>query len=462
MSQLKITLKDLFNLNGAVLYNPDGFKPASFVSIDSRSVRKNTLFVAVKGDRFDGHSFIGEAEKRGACAVVVMKSKLNNLGNVRVPVIAVPDTVKAYGELAAAWRNKLGAKVISITGSNGKTSTKDILAVLLSTKYRVVKSSYNNNNHIGVPLTILSSKKGTEILVLEHGTNHFGEIEYTAKIARPDLALITNIGESHLEFLKNKNGVYKEKSKLFDECLANNGTLIINYDDPVIKRKTKRAAKKITYGFKGNPEFEAVRVTYDKFGRTGIKIKSGNIIYDLKLPLYGMSNALNVLAAVAVAKRLGVTKANIISGIDRVTQPKGRLNVFYGDSATLIDDTYNSNPVSMIAAIDMMDKIKIHKKSLLVLGDMFELGSHAIRYHSRLFHELKNVKNLELILIGRLMKHLYHEAKTKKADAVYFTSREKLKKYLSDRSYNDYKILVKGSRGMRMEEFAAIIKSRTV
>ena len=208
---MRITLEDLFNIPTAVIYNPDAYKSAAAVFIDSRQVKKKSIFVAIKGKNFDGHDFVKEAVKKGAGAIIINKRKLSEFDELDLPVITVSNTTHAYGELARIWRKKLKAKVISITGSNGKTSTKEILSEILSEKYKVHKTTANNNNHIGVPLTILSAPSGCEVVVLEHGTNHFGEIEYTAKIAQPDYSLITNIGSGHLEFLKDKKGVYKGK-----------------------------------------------------------------------------------------------------------------------------------------------------------------------------------------------------------------------------------------------------------
>ena len=236
MKRIGITLEDLFNLESAVLYNPDSFRTLRNVSIDSRNIPGSCLFIAIKGERFDGHDFIENAVTNGAEAVLVNKKKLNKLGEIDIPVVAVEDTVKALGELAGVWRKKLSTKIIGITGSAGKTSTKEMVAMLLSTKYKVNKTIANHNNHIGVPLTLFSTNEKHDVLVAELGTNHFGEIEYTANIALPDYAMITNIGDSHLEFFLNRKGVLKEKSALFKATAEMNGTLFINEDDKLLKK----------------------------------------------------------------------------------------------------------------------------------------------------------------------------------------------------------------------------------
>ena len=236
MKKVQLTIEDLFNIPTAVIYNPDNYMPADVVSIDSRTIKNNSLFVAIKGEKFDGHEFVNEAANKGAAAIIVDEKKYNLFGNLNLTIVTVKDTSKALGDLAKAWRNKLSTKIIGITGSAGKTTTKEMLTTLLGEKFTVNKTVGNNNNHIGVPLTLFSTNNKHEYLVLELGTNHFGEIAYTSNIAQPDYALITNIGNSHLEFLKNKNGVLKEKIALFEATASRNGILFLNYDDPLLKK----------------------------------------------------------------------------------------------------------------------------------------------------------------------------------------------------------------------------------
>ena len=200
MKKVHLNIEDLFNVPGATIYEPDKLKVINYVSIDSRNIKSNTLFLALKGQRFDGHNFVKDSVKNGAAAVVINERKLNQFNDIEVPIITVKDTKLALGDIARTWRKKLIAKVIGITGSSGKTSVKDMLAELLSEKYSVNKTEANNNNHIGVPLTILNTNETHQVLVAELGTNHFGEIPYTANILSPDYSLITNIGDSHLEF----------------------------------------------------------------------------------------------------------------------------------------------------------------------------------------------------------------------------------------------------------------------
>ena len=228
MKKVQLNIEDLFNIPTAVIYEPDKMKKINYVSIDSRKIKPDTLFIAIKGNHFDGHNFVKDAIKKGASAILINEKRLNHFDNVKVPVVTVKDTELALGEIAKVWRKKLNAKIIGITGSSGKTTVKDMLSEMLSYKYRVNKTEANNNNHIGVPLTILNTNETHQVLIAELGTNHFGEIPYTASILSPDYSLITNIGDSHLEFLKTKNGVWKEKSFLFEETIKNGGKVFLN------------------------------------------------------------------------------------------------------------------------------------------------------------------------------------------------------------------------------------------
>ena len=450
MSVPRITLEDLFNLTDSVIYSPDGYKPATHVVIDSRELKNNSVFVAVKGENHDGHAFVKEVIKQGANAVIIDENRLQEFDFVNNTIVTVKDTIKAYGELANTWRNKLGAKVISLTGSNGKTSTKDILHVLLSEKYKVCSTYKNNNNHIGVPLTILSARN-CDVLVLEHGTNHFGEIEYTANIATPDYAMITNIGNSHLEFLETKQGVYKEKKALFDSALKNKGLVVVNTDDPIIKRHAKDINNRITYGFRDNVDVKGELLGYTKGAMPIVSIRYRNKQIEVKLPLYGAANARNFLAACAIALKLGLTKKALLTGIEKLKPVKGRLEVTEYNGCTVIDDTYNANPESMKNAFDVLSKYKKYDRKVVVLGDMFELGDDAVAMHEELAKPLMKAKPERVLLIGKNTKHL---SKTiAGVETKHFTSREKLYDTLRDIDKTSTVFLFKGSRGMRMEQF---------
>ncbi|MFZ5948462.1 MAG: UDP-N-acetylmuramoyl-tripeptide--D-alanyl-D-alanine ligase [Stygiobacter sp.] len=457
---MKITLEDLFNIPTAIIYNPDGYKPLSRVVIDSRKVVKNSLFVAIKGEKFDGHDFVYEAIKNGAKAILINKRKFKKFNNINLPVIAVDDTILAFGQLANVWRKKINARVIGITGSNGKTTTKEFLSTLLSEKFNVVKTEANNNNHIGVPLTIFYANDQTEILILEQGTNHFGEIEYTSKISEPDFGLITNIGDSHLEFLINREGVYKEKSSLLFYTDKNSGNVFINIDDPILNEHKNDFQNVKTFGFTKDADFKGEVVEITDEGKTKIKIDYIKKSFTTDLPILGESNAKNFLAAFAIAKTLGLTNKDIQKAVKKLSAPHGRLEVIKTKKALIIDDTYNASPISIEAALNVIRTIKTYKNKIAILGDVYELGKQAKKIHkelSKLFYE-----NEEIIVltIGEMMKYLHKELKKKKIKTIHFNERDELNLYLKYEEVENSVILIKGSRGMKMEEFLNTLKTR--
>ncbi|MGA8263589.1 MAG: UDP-N-acetylmuramoyl-tripeptide--D-alanyl-D-alanine ligase [Ignavibacteriaceae bacterium] len=457
---MRLTLEDIFEIPGAVIYNPDNYRSVGSVSIDSRKIKKNSLFVAIKGEKFDGHDFISQVIKKGVSAVMLNENKYKNYDDLNLPVITVKDTIKGYGDLAKMWRRKLNAKVIGITGSAGKTSTKEMIASLLSEKYKVNKTILNNNNHIGVPLTILSTNEKHQVLVLELGTNHFGEISHTSKIAEPDYALITNIGNSHLEFLKNKKGVLKEKIALFEATKRNNGTLFVNYDDPMLKKSFSNYKNRVSYSFSSDTIINGNLRGTDKGGKEIVEVKYKNTKISGAF-FYGEQNARNLLAASAVAFKLGLNKTQILRGIKKIKSVDKRLNIKnYKKRITLINDTYNANPESMRYSIELLNKISKGRKKIAVLGDMLELGTEGRILHKKLAQVIKQNKINEVMTIGTWMWDLHIELKRGQLIAKHFSNRFGMRKSLSNYDFENSVILVKGSRGMKMEEFVKVIEDK--
>jgi UDP-N-acetylmuramoyl-tripeptide--D-alanyl-D-alanine ligase len=460
MNRIQITLEDLFNLPGAVIYNPENYRPVTSVTIDSRKIIPNSLFVAIKGKKFDGHIFIKDAVKHGAKASVINKNYLNKFGNIGIPVITVPDTTLAFGNIARLWRKKLNTRIIAITGSAGKTSTKEILVQILKEKYNVNKTIGNNNNHIGVPLTILSTNNKHDILVSELGTNHFGEIQYSAEIVQPDAALITNINDSHLEFFKNRAGVIKEKSALIEITNARNGMIFINNDDKLLNKYGLKLKNKVTYAFNNRADIKGKITGYNNLGQVEIEISDSKKTYRLSIPLYGEQNAKNLLAAVAVAIKFGLTRQEIKSAIQKLSAENKRLNVKFLRDFMLIDDTYNANPESMKSSLELLGKINVYGQRVAVLGDMFELGKNEINLHKKLFASIKKNKIGSVFTIGSRMKHLSLLLKNSNIKIKHFNSRNALKSFLLENTFTNSAVLVKGSRGMKMEEFVQIIETQ--
>jgi UDP-N-acetylmuramoyl-tripeptide--D-alanyl-D-alanine ligase len=460
MKKIHLNIEDIFNIPTAVIYNPDMFKSIYHVSIDSRNIKKNTLFIAIKGERFDGHDFVDEVVKKGAVAIIVSEKNFKKIKDYDIPVITVKNTTIALGEVAKLWRAKLKTKIIGITGSAGKTTTKEILATLLSEKFKVNKTVANNNNHIGVPLTILSTNEKHNVLVAELGTNHFGEIKYTASVVSPDLALITNIGDSHLEYLKNRKGVFKEKSALLKETIKRGGKVFINNDDKILQEFGRTIKKKSTFSLKIKADYRASIKGYDKLARPQIEIKSKKNVFTTALPISGEKNVLNFTAAFAVASELGLTNSQIQNAVKKIKSYNKRLEIKNHKNFTLINDTYNANPDSMKSSLEILNKIELKKKKIAVLGDMFELGSESKAKHLDLAVFINKTKVDEVYSIGKMMNLMNEKLNGKTKIHHHFGERESLKNFLKSLDINNSAVLVKGSRGMKMEEFVSVLETR--
>jgi UDP-N-acetylmuramoyl-tripeptide--D-alanyl-D-alanine ligase len=461
LKKVHLNIEDIFNVPGSEIFEPDNLKTIYYVSIDSRNIKPNTLFIALKGKRFDGHNFANDAIKNGAAAIVINKKRLKQFDDIKVPIVTVKDTKLALGNIAKIWKKKLDAKIIGITGSSGKTTLKEMLAQILSEKYSVNKTEANNNNHIGVPITILNTNEKHQVLVAELGTNHFGEIPYTANILSPDYSLITNVGDSHLEFLKTRNGVWKEKSFLFEETIRNGGKVFLNYDDPIIKAKHSHRGKQVSYGFTGQVDVRGKINSYTDDGKPVVSIEYKKKNYELTLPIYGEQSAKNFLASCAVALEFGLSFSEIQSAVNKLKPSQGRLDVQRYKNFILIDDTYNANPDSAKAAIELVGRIRLFKRKILFLGDMLELGDSSIKLHQGLKDVIVKARIDEVYTIGSYMSYLNKAIEKKNLLAIHFTRRDALKSYIINLNFNDSVILVKGSRGMKMEEFVSEIKNKS-
>jgi UDP-N-acetylmuramoyl-tripeptide--D-alanyl-D-alanine ligase len=459
MNKIRINIEDLFNLPTAVIYNPDSFKSSSQVSTDTRTMKKNAIFLALKGENFDGHSFVNQAVKKGASAVIINKKDLKKFNDVNITIIAVEDTTLAYGRLANTWRKKLKAKVIGLTGSNGKTTTKEMLAAIFGRKYSVCKTLANNNNQIGVPLTLYSANQGNDFVILEMGSNHFGEIPYSAKIAQPDFALITNIGSSHLEFFKNRQGVSKEKTALFTETLNAGGKIFVNNDDMLLRNKTRSVKNKITYGFNGSPDVKGKILGFTREGNPELEIQFKASKFKAEISLPGLAGAKNFLAAAAVALADGLNPKVIQDAAKELKSIDKRMNIIRKKNFILINDTYNANPESMKTAFEFM-KTLTNLRRIAILGDMFELGGLSVKAHKNLAIQLKRNKINEVYMVGSLMKNLNEELEGIKIVNKYFKKRKALIEYLTKHNFDNSVVLVKGSRGMKMEEFSKILEGK--
>ncbi len=456
MSRTKFTLEDLFNLRGAVIYNPDDYKSTPYVSIDTRTLRKGAVFVAIKGKKFDGHDFVREAVKKGAGAVIISKRKLGLFDDVDIPIVTVPNTVKALGELARIKREKMNYTVVGITGSNGKTTTKEFAAALLAEKYKVCKTEANNNNHIGVPLTILSAKTKDEIIVTELGTNRFGEIRYVAEIALPDVALITNIGAAHAKYLKDKRGVLKEKVALFEVTAERGGKILINADDKMLASLRGKFGNETTFGFSENADIRAEKIGSNKKGFPKMCVFYGKRKIEFALPVLGEANVKNALNAVAVGLALGLNNAQIKKGVAKFKATQGRFEIIETKKITVINDAYNASPESMREAVESLVSLDA-KRKIAILGDMFELGEKSERFHKALAPVLRKARLDAVFLVGKEMKVL-EGAKIK--GAKHFKNVQSLLKFLDSQNLEGATVLVKASRGMKFERIVNFLTEK--
>lgn len=460
MKKIKLTLNDFFNLPDTEIFNPDKFKDITSVSIDSRKIGKNCLFIAIKGERFDGHDFINDVVKKKVSAVMINKNQIKRFNNLEIPFITVKDTTKSLGDVASVWRDKLNAKVVGITGSAGKTTTKEIISAILSVKYKVHKTIGNNNNHIGVPLTILSANSKHQILVVEHGTNHFGEIKYTANISKPDLALITNIGDSHLEFLIDRKGVLKEKSALLNITAKLGGLVFINKDDELLADYGKSFKRKVTFGFNNHCDYKGRIEDVDKSGRVTIGIYHHKKKFRAKLPIAGEQNARNLLAAFAIAKELKLSNKEILKGLRKIRSVSKRLEVKKFNDTIIINDSYNANPDSMKASLNLLSKMKPSYKKIAVLGDMFELGRQSKKLHKEIGSFINELKIDEVYTVGKLSENIYKSLNGRVPIKKHFKEKSLLLKAMNNSDLKQSVVLIKGSRGMKMEDIYSALEEK--
>lgn len=350
------------------------------VVVDSRKVTEGGVFIATLGERVDGHSFVASAFAQGAVLAVVSKTpeQLSEETGKTVAgwgsYVIVEDTLQALKDIAEYYREKLDVKVVGITGSAGKTSTKEFIAGVLAEKYSVLKTEGNFNNEIGVPLTLLRIQKSHEIAVVEMGISDFGEMHRLSKMAKPDICVITNIGQSHLDNLKSRDGILKAKSEIFD-FMAEDGEICFNGEDDKLAAISEiKGHKPHFFGFGGSIGQEAYATEVVSRGLWGsdTTIRLKDAAFKVHVPLPGVHMVLNAAVAACVAGVLGLTPEQIAAGIEKITPVSGRNNLIRLNKYTLIDDCYNANPASMRAALDLLAMADTEK--VAILGDMFGLG----------------------------------------------------------------------------------------
>ncbi len=470
-----MTLKNIAQAVGGVLHaeilppgiSVDGTEVRSVV-LDSRLVEEGGVFIATRGEHVDGHSFISQVFEAGVIGVICEKAPEQPKG----AYILVENSFQALKDLAEYYRSQFDIKVVGITGSVGKTSTKEFVASVLAQKYCVLKTEGNYNNEVGLPLTVLRIREGCEIAVLEMGISDFGEMHRLSKIAKPDVCLITNIGQCHLENLGTRDGILKAKTEIFD-FMQEGGQICLNGDDDkLIAIREVRGSVPVFFGGGSNNAVYAdnyencglvgSRAQIHMKGLAGVEERS----FEAEIPLPGEHMLCNALAATAVGMIFGLTPGQIQAGIREVQAVDGRSHVIRTDRLTLIDDCYNANPVSMKAALDLLHMTELSKapeesayshettRKVAVLGDMFELGADEAALHREVGVYAAEKQIDVLVCVGELCRYMYEGAGDMHSETrcYYFKEKEALAAQINAIIHDGDLVLVKASHGMHFEE----------
>ncbi|SFU28413.1 UDP-N-acetylmuramoyl-tripeptide--D-alanyl-D-alanine ligase [Clostridium sp. DSM 8431] len=442
---MELTFNELVEAVNGKLIVENSNKDFNSICTDTRKIEKNNVFLALKGDNFNGNKYVKTAMEKGASIAIVDEVCFDE-NEVKGNVIKVDNTYDALLNLAKYYREKLNVKVVGITGSTGKTSTKDLVAAFLQGKYKVFKTKGNFNNHIGLPLMILSMDSSIDVAVLEMGMSNLGEIDTLANCARPDIAMITNIGLSHIENLKTQENILKAKMEITNYFTDKN-VLIVNGEDEFLKGIKETSFKVIKTGYDDNNMIRA----YDpvlKEDSTSFKIKDNGKEYTFVLPMVGAHNILNSLLGIAASKELGVTYEEMIEGLKKIEATSMRLEFKETNGYTVINDCYNASPDSMKAALDVL-KARRGKRKIAILGTMRELGDESKKAHKLVGEYAKNKADI-LITCGEFIE----DYKLGYGDQNIFTyeTKQELIQNLSNIISEGDVILVKASRGAKFEE----------
>ncbi|MBU2443988.1 MAG: UDP-N-acetylmuramoyl-tripeptide--D-alanyl-D-alanine ligase [Bacteroidetes bacterium] len=455
---MKITLQDIQKIKSSEVVNTNYFRSIKGISIDSRKVKKGDLFFAIKGDNFDGHDFVTDVLKKGAVGIVISKENIEKFKYTKSFIVAVHDTTIALGDLANIYRKKFKVKIIAITGSNGKTTTKEMIAAVLSQKYTLLKTEGSLNNHFGVPLTLFRLNDNHEIAVIEMGINHPGELTRLCEIAEPDFGCITNIGNAHVEFFDGIEGIAKAKGELFDYLATTNGFGLVNGDDKRIRLKAKRLKQKLTYGYTGRADIKGKFIELNKNANPHFSVSYRNCSLDIYLKTFGKHTSYNALCAAAFGSKFGVPSRKIKAALESYSTLEKRMQVLRFNGITVLNDSYNANPDSMKAAFDTLSLMNGFDLKIAAVGDMLELGKNSKKFHEQLVDFAKKAKVDYLLCYGELTKHTNRRAKELNLKSFRFSDKKKLTEKLNSLMKKNSVMLVKGSRKMKMEEILESIK----
>ncbi|MEK5378963.1 UDP-N-acetylmuramoyl-tripeptide--D-alanyl-D-alanine ligase [Niallia sp. FSL W8-0635] len=424
------------------------------VTIDSRKIDAGQLFIPFKGERTDGHQYVADAIKQGAAAAFWQKDVPNPPENL--PLIFVEDSLTAIQALAKSYLQQLSVKVVGITGSNGKTSTKDMTTSLLSLKYKVQKTEGNYNNHLGLPLTVLGLEEDTDIAVLEMGMSGRGEIDFLSRLAEPDIVVITNIGESHMQDLGSREGIAEAKLEILNG-LKDKGRFVYFGDEPLLSsRMNDSIIDAKTFGMNPSNDLYPLQI---KALDNGSAFHINKIADPFELPVLGNHNILNALAAMLVAEYFNIPFEEMNKGLQSLKLTNMRMELVEGNAGVkIINDAYNASPTSMLAAIDVLKKLPGYKQKIAVLGDMLELGDKEEDFHYEMGEHLEGIDYV--LTYGKLGNFIAEGAKTVlPANHVFsFQDKQPLIETLASYLNEETVVLVKASRGMKLEEIVKAIQ----
>jgi len=420
------------------------------ISIDSRTLLAGNLFAAIPGERVDGHDFIKEVYQKGAVAALVTRRM-----ECDIPQILVNDMTVALGQLAAAWRQAFHLPIVAVTGSNGKTTLKNMIAAIMTAacngnEAEVLATKGTLNNHLGLPLTLFRLNQHHRYAAIEMGMNHFGEISYLTQLTKPTVAVINNAAAAHLEGVGDVAGVARAKAEIF-EGLNKEGIAILNRDDAFYDYWLKQVGDRssLSFGFSNQADIHAILQPATQTQQLSLQTPKGKV--DIQLPLLGKHNALNALAATAASMAVGIDLQVIKAGLEAILPAPGRLQLHtLSNGVKVIDDTYNANPFSLAAAVETLTGFT--GKKILVLGDMRELGTDAKSLHQTAGENIRKAGIDYLFTFGDLSSNTslaFGEG------AYHFNEQDKLLNALKPFLYNQTTVLVKGSRSMRMEKIIA-------
>lgn len=482
---MNLTINEIASAVNGKAFIKDGKLKVTGVVLDSRIVTDGGVFIATKGERVDGHSFIGQVLEKGVKLIITEKTPEEVAESYGTPVddwcdyIIVEDSFVAIKKIAIAYRSKLTIPIIGITGSVGKTSTKEFVAGVLSEKYNVYKTEKNFNNELGVPITILRIRDEHEVAVVEMGISDFGEMTRLSEVARPDIAVITNIGQCHLENLKTRDGILKAKTEIFTHMNPDGIVCLFGGDDKLVTVGPVNNKEPLYFGEAGSGKALAVSVESSENrgllgSKASIKINLpekgiNNEVIDVQVPLPGHHMVINAAAASLVSAMLGLSPEQIAAGIENMQPISGRNHIMEVGSLTVIDDCYNANPVSMKSSIDLLKLAK--GKTVAILGDMFELGENEKELHRSVGRYAVGQDVDYVYCIGKLSEYMYEAARedwqhngSRTTEISYWDTRERfiegLKMDIKNGTHElipeGSNILIKASHGMHFEEIVKL------